>query len=377
MRIPATTTLVPPSRAPGIRRLLLAALLGVSSVACQTAAPAVAPVPRVEASPAGQTSSQASPEQSARPGTRQEPIPALTAPSSEPVLELNGLQDPVLALNGLFHQQYASARTAYVARLGTEERPVLLMDGTLTLHWRGNDTRYPVLTPRYHALKALSHVPFGVYVELLGNTGPTLSEDTKARFQRTRELIPMAHAMLDDPDSTTRRVLPSELVEGQRVLLRESDALLAESLSRGKPSPERLARFVQAVRPSLIANVRASARDELDELHRHVGTIRASMTPEQWGRVVVVISTSRQARAREGSLQYFERLLGEPPMGEGASKEGRIVVLEAFGSRKPLEVMGVHELDQDAAAGLLGDKYLLQSDLLAPYVAEYLGQLLP
>ncbi|HEX8436524.1 hypothetical protein [Archangium sp.] len=368
--------LVPLSRAPGIRRLLLAALLGAASAACQTAAPAVAPVPREGTAPVVQTPAQASSAQAERPGASQEPVPTLT-PSSEPVLELNGLQDPVQALNGLFHQQYASTRAAYVARLGTEERPVLLMDGTLTLQWRGKDAQYPVLTPRYHALKALSHVPFGVYVELLGNAGPSLSEDTKARFQRTRELISAAQAVLEDPGSTTRRVLPPGLVEGQRTLLRESDALLAESLSRGRPSPERLARFVQAVRPLLIANVRASARDELDELHRHVGAIRASMTPEQWARVVVVISTSRQARAREGSLQYFERLLGEPPMGEGASKEGRIVVLEAFGSRKPLEVMGVHELDQDAAAGLLGDKRLLQSDLLSPYVAEYLGQLLP
>lgn len=53
------------------------------------------------------------------------------------------------------------------------------------------------------------------------------------------------------------------------------------------------------------------------------------------------------------------------------------MVLEAVGSREPLEVLGVHEPDQDAAAGLLGDKLLLQSDLLAPYSAEYLRQLLP
>ena len=346
-------------------RSLLLAALGLSLVACQAAAPAVRPVPEEAAAPAALA-----------PSPEPRPSPTLAMPQ-EPVLDLQGVQDPVLALNGLFRQQYASARAAYVARLGTEERPVLLMDGKLTLRWRGERTVYPVLSPRYHMLKALSHVPFSVYVALLGNTGPTLSEEVRTRFQRTRELLPAVLAALEDPESAPRKLVPAELLEGQRALLRESEALLAECLSKGKPSPERLARFVQAVRPPLIANVRASARDELDALHQHVGTVRTSMTPEQWGRVVVVVSTSRQARVRETSLQYFERLLGEPPMGEGASREGRIVVLEAFGSREPLEVMGVHELDQDAAAGLLGDKLLLQSDLLSPYAAEYLRQLLP
>ncbi|PTL75294.1 hypothetical protein [Vitiosangium sp. GDMCC 1.1324] len=342
------------------RHLLLAALLGLCSVACQTAAPAVAAVsaiaPVSPEAPAARTSSH---------------------DSKEPSGSSDAEQDPLKALNALFHQQYASARAAYVARLGTGERPVLLMDGTLTLSWQGKTTRYPVFTSRYHTLKALSHVPFSVYAGLLGNVGPEFSEETKERFRNTRELIPAVLAALDDPASTTRRDVPPELLDGARTLLRESDTLLAECLSRGRPTPERLSRFVQAVRPVLIAHVRAAARDELDQLHQHVRTIRSTMPPAQWERVVVVISVVRQARAREGSLQYFERLLGEPPTGEGASREGRIVVLEAFGSREPLEVMGVHELDRDSAAGLLGDPLLLQSDLLAPYAAEYLKQLLP
>lgn len=347
------------------RHLLLPALLGLALSACQTTAPARAPT---AVPPEARSAPQAEPQQA----------PALELPApGAPLLDLHGMEDPLLALNGLFRQQYASTRAAYVARLGTEERPVLQMDGTLTLHWKGKATRYTVLTPRYHTLKTLSHVPFSVYVALLGNTGPALSEETKARFQRTRAIIPVALEALDEPASSVRSVVPPELVEGQRTLLRESDTLLAECLSQGKPSLERLARFLQTVRPALIANVRAAAHEELDQLHRHVTAIRGSLTPEQWGRVVVVIGTSRQARARESTVQYFERLLGEPPQGEGASKEGRIVVLEAFGSREPLEVMGVHELDQDAAAGLLGDKLLLQNDLLAPYSAEYLRQLLP
>lgn len=332
-----------------VRRLLLTALLGLSLPACQSAASAVAPAPPREAAPSTVARDSA-------------PVPA---------------EQPVLALNTLFHQQYEAARKAYVSRLGTEERPVLIMKGTLTFLWRGKSTEYTVLTPRYHTLKAISHVPLSIYVAMLGNPGPTLDSDTQARFQSTRQLIAATLAELDTPASSTRSVLPPELLEGQRTLLRESDTLLAEMLSHGRPTPERLERFVQAVRPAIVANARASARDELEQLHQHVSAIRASLSPEQWAHLAVVVNASRQARAREISVQYFERLLDEPKQGEGASREERLVVVEAFGSRESLEVLGTHELDQDIGAGLFGDRFIMQSDLLAPYAAEYLDVLLP
>ncbi|MFE8601184.1 hypothetical protein [Archangium violaceum] len=338
---------MPPARV-STRLLLLSAFVGLCLTACQTAAPAVAPASPPDAAPTA----------AARSTT---PAPA---------------EQPLTALNALFHQQYSGARKAYTARLGTGERPVLLMKGTLTFLWQGKSTQYTVLSPRFHALKAFSHVPLSVSVALLGNTGSTLTPETQALFQSTRQRIAEALAELDAPTSSTRSLVPPELLDGQRTLLRESDTLLEECLSRGRPTPERLERFAQAVRPAVVANARASARDELDQLHQHVSAIRASLTPEQWSRLAVVIGTSRQARAREASLQYFERLLGEPKQEEGASREERIVVLEVFGSRDSLEALATHELDQDAAAWLFGDRFRLQSDLLAPYVTEYLDELL-
>lgn len=342
---------MPPARLAS-RHPLLSALVGICLMACQTAAPAVAPVPPPDAAPPAKARSTA------------------PAPAEKPA-------QPLAALNELFHQQYTGARKAYTARLGTEERPVLLMKGTLTFVWRGKSTQYTVLSPRYHTLKAFSHVPLSIAVALMGNTSSTFTPETQALFQSTRQRIAEALADLDTPTSATRSLLPPELLEGQRSLLRESDTLLAECLSRGRPTPERLERFAQAVRPAVVANVRASARDELEQLHQHVSAIRASLSPEQWARLAVVISTSRQARARETALQYFERLLGEPKQGEGAAREERIVVLEAFGSRDSLEALATHELDQDAAAWLFGDRFRLQSDLLAPYATEYLDVLLP
>lgn len=339
-----------PSRV-SVRLLLLSAFVGLCLTACQTAAPAVAPASPPDAAPTAAARS------------------TTPAPAEQPA-------QPLTALNALFHQQYSGARKAYTARLGTKERPVLIMKGTLTFLWQGKSTQYTVLSPRYHALKAFSHVPLSVAVALLGNTGSTLTPETQGLFQSTRQRIAEALAELDAPTSSTRNLVPPELLDGQRTLLRESDTLLEECLSRGRPTPERLERFAQAVRPAVVANARASARDELEQLHQHVSAIRASLTPEQWSSLAVVIGTSRQARARETSLQYFERLLGEPKQEEGASREERIVVLEVFGSRDSLEALATHELDQDAAALLLGDRFRLQSDLLAPYVTEYLDELL-
>src|SRR4051794_1180965 len=91
------------------RYRLSAVVLLLLCAACQTAAPAVVSGEPPQATPP------------AAPGSHEAPGPAAAANA-----------EPLTALNGLFHEQYAATRADYVSRLGTEERPVLLMNGTLT-----------------------------------------------------------------------------------------------------------------------------------------------------------------------------------------------------------------------------------------------------
>ena len=98
---------------------------------------------------------------------------------------------------------------------------------------------------------------------------------------------------------------------------------------------------------------------------------------EAWPKVVAVISTSHQARAREVTVQYFERLLGDH-LTEGALGEQRLVMLEGAGQKGTAEsVMTGHLVDQRLSALLFDDPLFLQSDVLGKFAGRHLDRMFP
>jgi hypothetical protein len=278
-------------------------------------------------------------------------------------------------LNEYFHTDYNRVLAAHVERLKAE--PVLWMKGTqLVIQNHHAEQKYSVVGGSYHALKSISHAPFLLVVTLLGNEGPDLTETSRKSLLHQRQLIADVLAALASATPRERPQVPAELMAQEQALLKTTSALIDEVLASGPPSRERLESFAMGVRPSIRANLKAAARELLENLHQRVTVFRAEIGEEQWARVRVVVSVARQARAREISVQYFERILGEY-MREGASEEDRLVVSEDFNRGDTFERLAAHVLDQEAATILLGDPKRLQSDALAEVAAEVLDELLP
>jgi hypothetical protein len=282
---------------------------------------------------------------------------------------------PLGKLNARFHADYDRVRAAHVERL--KAGPVLWMRGTqLIIQNQHTEQKHSVAGGTYHALKSISHAPFLLIVTLLGNEGPSLTETSRESLVHQRQLIADVLAALASAQPERRPPVPAELRQQELALLNATAALIDEVLTSGLPSRERLESFAVEVRPTISANLRAAAREALGNLHRRVMQFRSEIGEEQWSHVRVVISVAHQARARETSVQYFERLLGER-MGEGASMEDRLVVSEDFDRGGALELLATHVLDQEAGAILMGDPKRLQSDLLSEAAAEVLEELLP
>ena len=146
----------------------------------------------------------------------------------------------------------------------------------------------------------------------------------------------------------------------------ESEALLPyaalDQLLR--PVMDQVGNLPERQRGVLLGALDAAARE-----------IKAQVGAEAWSKLVTVVTTAHQARAREVSIQYFERALGEH-LTEGALGEQRLVVLEGAAQKAmPESVMTAHLVDQRLSSLLFDDPLFLQSDVLGKYAGPHLDRL--
>jgi hypothetical protein len=227
-----------------------------------------------------------------------------------------------------------------------------------------------LFTDRYQSVKGLTHVAVAA-ISLLAVVEPgRLAEAPAARLRELRDRAEAAERELP------RIVGEASLVATNRRLLAATVALIDEALAHGAPGDERLRAYGVATRPHLGANLAEASRVYLEALDAGVLEMERTVGPRAWADVVVVVATAHQARAREVSVQYFERLLGEH-MGEGALGERRLIVTEGPLERAPPRTLvAAHLVDQRLSRLLFDDPYFLQSDVVGKVAAEHLDRLL-
>ncbi len=274
-------------------------------------------------------------------------------------------------MNRGFHEHYDRLRDAERSSFGAA-RPALVVGGA-KLAWRqgGRATEYAVQGERYHALKAIAHVPVGLVSLLAAGAPGALDGRERAALAETKGLLAAAEASLGAAP------LDAASAAGARRLFAASGALVDEALAEGRrPTEARLRAFGRAVREDLEANLAAAAGAQLEALDDAVRAIRRAAGERAWADAVVVVRTSHQARAREIAVQYFERLLVERA-AEGAAGEGRLVVLEAPSGRgRPEDLAADHFVDRRLSDLLFDDPAFLQRDAVGRYAGPHLDRLL-
>ena len=146
-------------------------------------------------------------------------------------------------------------------------------------------------------------------------------------------------------------------------MLDASLALAEAVMKRGAAAAGELDDFARRMGPLVAANADDAAALELEALQRQVHAWRAQLGPA-WH---VVVMGAHMARTHEITLQYFERLLGEPREG------GRVVFAEGlWDEEKALDLLATHLIDGAAGAAFFGDASRLHEDMLSDGARKHL-----
>jgi hypothetical protein len=162
----------------------------------------------------------------------------------------------------------------------------------------------------------------------------------------------------------------------QQLTLENAIAMIEETLASGQVDKTSVEQFGKDNAPLYLENAAFAAKLELDLLHDTVMGWRKGMGKDNWQLMYVVICAGHQARYRELTRQYFQKLLHDRE-GLGAQLEDRVIYAEHIHDvDAALDLLARHLNDQEASNTFFGDKTRLQQDLMSEGAAKYLDELL-
>jgi len=285
---------------------------------------------------------------------------------------------PFGAVNLAFHETYTRLVEQVLAQLGDSVPVVVLIGDDATLLCDGGEEREQVIPARYHELKTLGHLAFGVQLTLMANGNGRLTELTANELHQKRTQIRDAHATANAGQAnapSSRKVTiasnaPAELLCCARRLV---DTVLAQ----GAVDFDRLQKDIRALAAYALETAQLAVCIELEQLHALLGRWRTRLGETRWAGLYVVVCGAHQPRYREAACQYFGRLLHQPE-GSGAEREDRLVYGEGLCDvDAALDLLARHVVDQRASNLLFGNRRRLQEDLLADVANIELRKLFP
>src|SRR5215471_1601177 len=98
------------------------------------------------------------------------------------------------AINASFHETYTRLVEQVLSQLGDSVPVIVLIADDATLLCDGEEQREQVIPARYHELKALAHLAFGVQLTLMANGSGRLTELTASELHEKRAQIRETHA---------------------------------------------------------------------------------------------------------------------------------------------------------------------------------------
>jgi hypothetical protein len=251
---------------------------------------------------------------------------------------------------------------------------LVLIGDDATLLCNGREQREQFIPGRYHELKAVGHLAFGVQLTLMANGNGRLSELTAKDLHEKREQIREIHAIIN---ATPISASCSPTMKPPAELLCRARALVDRVLEEGEVDFDRLQEHIRALASHALETAQLAVCIELEQLHALLARWRNDLGEKSWAGMYVVICGAHQPRYREAACQYFSRLLRQPE-SSAAEREDRLVYAEGLCDiDAALDLLARHIVDQRASNLLFGDRRRLQEDLLADAASTEVRKLFP
>jgi hypothetical protein len=276
--------------------------------------------------------------------------------------------DSLVSLNQLFLQSYRERQ----ATVRTNVSPLIVASfSNLELYWHGVAETNRCIPDIYHSLKAVAHVPFGIYLRV----EPFSSEANVQIPGDPLQALRAYQAAIESASASMSKAGFSEVqLIRQKQILAASLDYLSNVLATARAPLGELMAFARHVGPWLLENANDAAAAQLEMTHAAVTSWKKRIPPDEWKRLVVVVRGPQMPRRMNILTQYFAKVLDEPSHKLGYPLESRRLIYAEFipQSRDYLDLMATTFIDGEASEAFFGDRWRMSRDLLADGAEEYL-----
>ena len=282
--------------------------------------------------------------------------------------------EPFAAINLSFHESYTRLVEQVLAQLGDSVPVVILLGDDATLLCDGREQCEQFIPARYHELKTLGHLAFGVQLTLMANGSGRLTDLTVSELHGQRAQVRELQVIINASQSSASR---SPTMKAPDELLCQTRALVDRVLEEGVVDFDRLQKHLRALASPALETAQLAVCMELEQLHALLERWHNDLGERRWAGMYVVICGAHQPRYREATCQYFGQLLHQPD-GSATEREDRLVYAEGLCDvDSALDLLARHIVDQKASNLLFGDRRRLQEDLLADAASAEVRKLFP
>jgi hypothetical protein len=237
----------------------------------------------------------------------------------------------------------------------------LVLPDRLVLYRRGARSEWPLIPPLFNELKTVAHVTLGLFAVLSPTDGGPLGADDATALRRYQGLIGEARSAIQQVGLN-----PGQL-QRQGQILDASQELAEHTLAAGSISEADLTAFCRRIRPLVEANIAEAVRIYLDELNQQMGAALPRLSAAERADYLVIVSGVHQARTDNAAMQYFNRLMHDPP-----PIAQRLMYAEnVFDEAGTLHLLGIHRMARRVGTAYFADPYYMNRDLFAPAAQAY------
>ena len=274
--------------------------------------------------------------------------------------------DPFADVNQRFHDAYDRAREDVVAG---QPLLIVLQDAMILRRGDGNERTEVVVTPPlFHVVKAVAHAPLAIFGLLHAHApGPIDDHETRHGLARLQQSFAKSATALTDAGDDYGDGVSVRL----RAILARCQAFVQPLVADGAHDPAQLVTFARALGPTLLEATHDATRLQLAAFSRATQELLARLDAHERQTFEVVVAGVHQARARSLAMQFFGKLLHEPP-----DVERRLVYAEnVTDEAQAVTLMATRQLDRALAGAFFGHPERLQRDILGDAVQEQLATL--
>ncbi|MEM8843217.1 MAG: hypothetical protein AAGD47_15735, partial [Pseudomonadota bacterium] len=165
--------------------------------------------------------------------------------------------------------------------------------------------------------------------------------------------------------------LSDKTLASQRAMLVTAKEFIDDALSRDALSPDAVARAINQMRPVWVANMRASARTELNALDTAVTAARAGLSDAEWEDLYIVSHGGASVRAVNVVRLYLQRVM------PNKFAAGRVLFAEnRHGKDDMIRYVGYVRMQRHVGAWAFGDPGRMEVDLLGYEAGSILDEMI-